>query len=79
MLSANVLRTFRKLSILTFWERYLLTLSGLSANVLLTLFCWVGTASSCTLETGQFEQVHLLMQRHKRKALAMVLCDDKGL
>ena len=42
-LSANVLRTFRKLSILTFWERYLLTLSGLSANVLLTLFCWVGT------------------------------------
>ena len=42
-LSANVLRTFRKLSILTFWERYLLTLPGLSANVLLTLFCWVGT------------------------------------
>ena len=41
-LSANVLRTFRKLSILTFWERYLLTLSGLFANVLLTLFCWVG-------------------------------------
>ena len=42
-LSANILRTFRKLSILMFWERYLLTLSGLSANVLLTLFCWVGT------------------------------------
>ena len=42
MLSAKVLRTFRKLSILTFWERYLLTFSGLSANVLLTLFCWVG-------------------------------------
>ena len=35
-LSANVLRTFGKLSILTFWERYLLTLSALSANVLLT-------------------------------------------
>ena len=42
MLPANVLRTFRKLSILKFWERYLLTLSGLSANILLTLFCWVG-------------------------------------
>ena len=24
-------------------------------------------------------QVHLLMQRHKRKALAMVLCEFKGL
>ena len=48
-LSANVLRMFRKLSILTFWERYLLTLSGLSANVhvTLTLFCWVGRRRAC--------------------------------
>ena len=27
----------------------------------------------------QWKQVHLLMQRHKRKALATVLCEDKGL
>ena len=50
-LSANVLRTFRKLSILTFWERYLLTLSRLSANVLLTLFCWVGKRYAFTVNS----------------------------
>ena len=43
-LSANILRTFRKLSIITFWERYLLTLSRLSANILLafSLYDFVG-------------------------------------
>ena len=49
-LSGNVLRTFRILSIITFWERYLLTLSGLSTHVLLTLFYWVGTFSVTTPE-----------------------------
>ena len=42
-LSANVLITFRKLSIITSCERYLRTLSGLFGNVFRTLFCWVGT------------------------------------
>ena len=37
-LSANVIRTFRKLFTVTFWEHYSLTLFGLSGNVLLTFY-----------------------------------------
>ena len=58
--SANVLKTFRKLSIVPFWERYLLTLSGLSATVLLTLFCWVGVSHRETFVRTALTIVHIL-------------------